>query len=92
MALSRGGALLKRDQHVDQQNTHMPSAARGFNLLDSPESYWKNGYCPYESPHVGVAGKFVIERIDAGSSFYKNHFYGQGKLKYGAFLINFGYF
>ena len=97
MALSRGGggssgnsALSKRDQaqHPLEQSSsqHTPRAARGFCLLDTPESFWKNGYCPYDlssnntESKVGVGvGKYVIERIDFGSSFYKNHFYGQGE-------------
>ena len=96
MALSRGGggsgnsALSKRDQaqHPIEQSSsqHTPRAARGFCLLDTPESFWKNGYCPYDlssnntESKVGVGvGKYVIERIDFGSSFYKNHFYGQGE-------------
>ena len=67
---------------------HMPSAARGFSLLDTPETRWKNGYCPYKN--YGVAGqgtknphdvgiKYTIERVDEGALFYKNFFYGQGK-------------
>ena len=58
MALSRGGggsgnsALSKRDQaqHPIEQSSsqHTPRAARGFCLLDTPESFWKNGYCPYD--------------------------------------------
>ena len=96
VALSRGGggsgnsALSKRDQaqHPIEQSSsqHTPRAARGFCLLDTPESFWKNGYCPYDlssnntESKVGVGvGKYVIERIDFGSSFYKNHFYGQGE-------------
>ena len=72
VALSR--ALPKRDS--ENQAAHMPSSARGFNLMDSPDSFWKNGYCPYESNVTN--GQYVIERIDSGATFYKNHFYGQG--------------
>ena len=103
MALSRGGggsgnsALSKRDQaqHPIEQSSsqHTPRAARGFCLLDTPESFWKNGYCPYDlssnntESKVGVGvGKYVIERIDFGSSFYKNHFYGQGEFWLDIFL------
>ena len=99
MALSRGGggnsALSKRDQQhsIEQSSSqHSPRSARGFCLLDTPDSYWKNGYCPYDlsavqEPNVGVGvGKYVIERIDFGSAFFKNHFYGQGEI-----LINFLY-
>ena len=92
VALSRGGggnsSLSKRDQHqpIEQSSSqHTPRSARGFCLLDTPDSYWKNGYCPYDlsavqESNVGVGvGKYVIERIDFGSAFYKNHFYGQGE-------------
>ena len=75
VALSR--ALPKRDTN-ESNAAHMPSSARGFNLMDSPDSFWKNGYCPYESNVTN--GQYVIERIDSGATFYKNHFYGQGML------------
>ena len=26
---------------------HTPTLARGFSLLDSSDTYWRNGYCPY---------------------------------------------
>ena len=85
VALSRGGCNqlskspeTEQGSNLDQSSTHTPSSARGFCLLDTPETFWKNGYCPYDG-NVGVAGKNVIERIDCGSAFYKNFFYGQGK-------------
>ena len=64
----------------------MPSSSRGFSLLDSSETRWKTGYCPYQNygilgpdlkhlPNVGF--KHVIERVDEGALFYKNFFYGQ---------------
>ena len=74
VALSR--AVPKRDTEANA--AHMPSSARGFNLMDSSDTFWKNGYCPYETSVTN--GQYVIERIDSGATFYKNHFYGQGKL------------
>lgn len=76
MALSRGGILPKREHPLDQSCTHTPHDARGFCLLDTVDSYWKNGYCPYSQ----IQSNNVIERIDHGASFYKNHFYGQGNI------------
>lgn len=67
---------------------HIPSAARGFSLLDTAETRWKNGYCPYQNHGVVGQGtknqldigiKYIIERVDEGALFYKNFFYGQGK-------------
>ena len=67
---------------------HMPSAARGFSVLDTLETRWKNGYCPYQNdgiggqgtkPQHGVNVNYTIERVDEGALFYKNFFYGQGK-------------
>ena len=62
----------------------MPASARGFSLLDNPETRWRNGYCPYQN-HAVVghntknqheAGiKYIIERVDEGALFYKNYFY-----------------
>lgn len=86
VALSRGSSqqmqVMKRPlDQAEVCSSHTPQTARGFCLLDTPETYWKNGYCPYEHKKVqqGPTGKYVIERIDCGSSFYKNHFYGQGE-------------
>ena len=82
VALCRGGnngAILRKENEV-APSTHTPSSARGFNLFSTPDTYWKNGYCPYEPNNGG--GQFslnVIERIDSGSHYYKKHFYGQGK-------------
>jgi hypothetical protein len=83
VALSRGSALKKQPHMQDQMNNceqasnHTPTAARGFSILDTPDTFWKDGYCPYNIS--SVAGKNVIERTDDGSTFYKKHFYGQGK-------------
>ena len=79
----------KEVQFVPNTNLlHMPVAARGFSLLDTPETKWKDGYCPYHSQSVvgdqirnrhNVPIKNTIERVDEGALFYKNFFYGQGK-------------
>ncbi|TRY78915.1 hypothetical protein TCAL_10580, partial [Tigriopus californicus] len=53
-------------------DAHTPPLARGFSLLDSPETYWKNGFCPYRRTSTNV-----IERIDHGATFFKTFFYGK---------------
>ena len=67
---------------------HMPVAARGFSLLDTLDTYWKNGYCPYRIHRLTgsrggnrnvVSTQNIIERVDEGALFYKNFFYGQGE-------------
>ena len=79
VALTRGGnngAILRKDDQTT--STHTTTSARGFCLFDSADTYWKNGYCPYE-PNNSHLSHNVIERIDSGSHYYKKHFYGQGK-------------
>ena len=81
VALCRGGnsgAILRKDESATS-STHTPSSARGFCLFDTAETYWKNGYCPYEPTNAHIGHTNVIERIDSGSHYYKKHFYGQGK-------------
>ena len=83
VALTRGdrgnnGAILRKSDENQTTSTHTPTSARGFCLFDSPDTYWKNGYCPYE-PNNSHLSHNVIERIDSGSHYYKKHFYGQGK-------------
>ena len=76
------------DDQSQQSSTllHIPSAARGFSLLDTPETRWRMGYCPYQNygvvgsnskGHHNVGVKYTIERVDEGALFYKNFFYGQ---------------
>ena len=81
VALTRGngnnGAILRKDEN-QTTSTHTPTSARGFCLFDSVDTYWNNGYCPYE-PNNSYLSHNVIERIDSGSHYYKKHFYGQGK-------------
>ena len=81
VALTRGngnnGAILRKDEN-QTTSTHTPTSARGFCLFDSVDTYWNNGYCPYE-PNNSHLSHNVIERIDSGSHYYKKHFYGQGK-------------
>jgi len=68
---------------IFQQLTHTPAIARGFSLIDSQETYWKNGYCPYRIKKNGLTGSTnVIERVDQGATFYKKFFFGQGKTKF----------
>ena len=65
---------------LPKQLTHTPAIARGFSLIDSQETYWKNGYCPYRIKKNGSNGSpNVIERVDQGATFYKKFFFGQGK-------------
>merc|ERR1719422_96502 len=53
---------------------HTPRQARGFSLLEqSAGTHWKNGICPYNTG----TGKHLIERLDLGSTYFKNFFYGK---------------
>ena len=59
--------------------THTPTIARGFSLVDSTETYWKTGYCPYRIKKNGLTGSAnLVERVDQGATFYKKFFFGQG--------------
>ena len=55
--------------------THTPRQARGFSLLEQASTHWRAGLCPYNT-----APTHLIERIDQGSTYYKNFFYGKGEL------------
>jgi len=79
--LERTIALTRRGGHVsaamanDPSSLHTPAQARGFSLLDKFDTHWTDGFCPYS----GSRGKNIIERVDAGATYYKDHFYGKGE-------------
>ena len=58
-------------------DSHYPCfrQARGFSLLEQKSTHWKSGICPYNS----TTGPLLIERLDLGSTYYKNFFYGKGE-------------
>lgn len=58
-------------------DSHYPCfrQARGFSLLEQKSTHWKSGICPYNSS----TGPLLIERLDLGSTYYKNFFYGKGE-------------
>ena len=53
--------------------THTPRQARGFSLLEQASTHWRAGLCPYTT-----TSSHTIERLDQGSTYYKNFFYGKG--------------
>ena len=59
----------------NRQPCHTPKQARGFCLLEHNSTHWKSGICPYSC----VTSHPVVERTDAGSTYYKNFFYGKGE-------------
>ena len=58
-------------------DSHYPCyrQARGFSLLEQKSTHWKSGICPYNS----TTSPLLIERLDLGSTYYKNFFYGKGE-------------
>jgi len=60
------------DGGLSPRLAHLPRLARGFCLLEHQSTHWKAGICPYSKTSPNT-----IERIDAGSTYYKNYFYGQ---------------
>ena len=69
---SNGSSSSNNDS--SSSDSHTPALARGFSLLDSVETHWRAGFCPYRKTRANV-----IERIDQGATFYKNFFYGKGR-------------
>ena len=85
---STEGAQQQQQQQQQQQSQesggnnsadslHTPALARGVSLLDTWETNWKQGFCPYNN---SAKRGNIIERLDEGATFYRNHFYGKGKI------------
>jgi hypothetical protein len=54
---------------------HRPSLACGLSLLeDANERRWRLKSCPYQ--RVTSEKSFIIENLDIGATYYREHFYG----------------